>query len=169
MRSGFQVLGAIVVLVGGLLVACWCGSLVGRWLERYPVEPPIRQLVVRVARLTVLRFAVVVALDKFGFRIAPLVAGIGVAGLGVGIATHGVLPNVVARLTIIFTKPFREYIEVTGVHGDVTTSGAMRQRLLALTVAHGADLTATLRLADEIVRANPRVLKDPPPIVRSPR
>src|SRR5262249_21259958 len=71
----------------------------------------------------VLLFTVVVALDKFGFQIAPLVAGIGVAGLGLGFALQGVLSNVVAGLTIIFTKPFRvgEHIEIVGVRGDVTT------------------------------------------------
>jgi small conductance mechanosensitive channel len=69
----------------------------------------------------VLLFALVIALDKFGFQIAPLVAGIGVAGLGIGIALQGVLSNVIAGLTIIFTKPFRvgEHIEVVGEKGDV--------------------------------------------------
>jgi small conductance mechanosensitive channel len=82
----------------------------------------MRKLVVRVVRVTILLFAVVVALDKFGFQIAPLVAGIGVAGLGIGIALQGVLSNVVAGLTIILTKPFRvgEHIEIAGVHGDVS-------------------------------------------------
>jgi small conductance mechanosensitive channel len=71
----------------------------------------------------VLLFAIIVALDKFGFQIAPLVAGIGVAGLGLGFALQGVLSNVIAGLTIIFTKPFRvgEHIEIVGVRGDVTT------------------------------------------------
>src|SRR5205085_7688080 len=66
-------------------------------------------------------FALVLAVDKFGFQVAPLVAGIGVAGLGIGLAFQGVLSNIVAGLTIIVTKPFRigEYIEVVGVHGDV--------------------------------------------------
>lgn len=120
-RYGFQVLGALVVLVIGALVAQWIGGLVGRWLGRYAIEPPVKQLIVRVTRLTVLLFAVVVALDKFGFQIAPLVAGIGVAGLGIGFALQGVLGNVFAGLTIIFTKPFRvgEYIEILNVRGDV--------------------------------------------------
>ncbi|MGH7365507.1 MAG: mechanosensitive ion channel family protein, partial [Candidatus Rokuibacteriota bacterium] len=71
----------------------------------------------------VLLFALVIALDKFGFQIAPLVAGIGVAGIGIGIALQGVLGNVIAGLTIIFTKPFRvgEHIEVVGEKGDVHT------------------------------------------------
>ena len=62
------------------------------------MEPPLRLLIVRVLRITVMLFAVVVALDKLGFQIAPLVAGIGVAGIGIGIALQGVLGNVIAAL-----------------------------------------------------------------------
>ena len=82
----------------------------------------MRTLFVRVARIVILLMVLVVALDKFGFQIAPLVAGIGVAGIGIGFALQGVLGNVVAGLSIIFTKPFRvgEYVEVAGVHGDVS-------------------------------------------------
>jgi small conductance mechanosensitive channel len=78
---------------------------------------------VKTVRVVVLIFTLVVALDKFGFQVAPLVAGIGVAGLGIGIALQGVLGNVIAGLTIIFTKPFRvgEHIEIAGMKGDVHT------------------------------------------------
>ena len=122
-RYGFQVLGALVILCVGVLIAWWVGALTERPLERWSLEPPMRTLIVRVVRIVILLFAVVVALDKFGFQIAPLVAGIGVAGLGIGIALQGVLSNVVAGLTIIFTKPFRvgEHIEIVGVRGDVAT------------------------------------------------
>ncbi len=196
-RYGFQVLGALVILVVGVIIARWCGALVGRWLERHRLEPPIKQLIVRVVHITVLLFAVVVALDKFGFQIAPLVAGIGVAGLGIGIAMQGVLSNLVAGLTIIFTKPFKvgEHVDVAGVHGDVSTIalfsttlvhpdlsrivipnrklvgeilhnfGTVRQLQLTLTVPHGSDLAHTLHVAADIARTNPRVLKDPAPVV----
>ena len=122
-RYGFQVLGAIVILFVGLLAAWWVGNTVERPLTRMGLEPPMRRLMVRVVRVVVLLFALVIALDKFGFQIAPLVAGIGVAGLGIGIALQGVLSNVIAGLTIIFTKPFRvgEHIEIVGMKGDVHT------------------------------------------------
>ena len=196
-RYGFQVVGAIVILAVGAFIARWCGALAGRWLERHPIEPPVRQLIVRVLRITVMLFAVVVALDKFGFQIAPLVAGIGVAGLGIGIAMQGVLSNVIAGLTIIFTKPFRvgEYIQVAGIHGEVATIelfattlahpdhsriivpnrkivgeilhnfGVTRQLSLTVTVPHASDVPQTLGAARDVVRANPRVLKDPAPLV----
>jgi len=120
-RYGFQVLGAIVILAAGAIVGRWLGRLVDRQLRARAMEPPMRQLITRSLFIVVMLFAVVVALDKFGFQIAPLVAGIGVAGIGIGIALQGVLSNVVAGLSIIFTKPFRvgEYIEIAGVQGDV--------------------------------------------------
>ncbi len=122
-RYGFQVVGALVILFAGLLAAWWVGNAVERPLTRMALEPPMRRLMVRVVRVVVLLFALVIALDKFGFQIAPLVAGIGVAGLGIGIALQGVLSNVIAGLTIIFTKPFRvgEHIEIAGMKGDVHT------------------------------------------------
>jgi small conductance mechanosensitive channel len=120
-QYGFQVLGALVILAVGFTVAWWVGKVADRGLTRLALEPPMRRLMVRVVRVVVLLFALVIALDKFGFQIAPLVAGIGVAGLGVGIALQGVLGNVIAGLPIIFTKPFRvgEHIEVVGEKGDV--------------------------------------------------
>src|SRR5919197_1593310 len=120
-RYGFEVLGAIVILVAGVFVGRWVGALVEAQLARHELEPPMKQLISRVTRVVVMLFALVVAIDKLGFQIAPLVAGIGVAGLGIGIALQGVLSNIVAGLSIIFTKPFKvgEYIEIAGERGDV--------------------------------------------------
>jgi small conductance mechanosensitive channel len=132
-RYGFQIVGALVILGVGLLLARYVGNLTGRWLQRRALEPPVRSLMVKVVRVVVLVFTLVVALDKFGFQIAPLVAGIGVAGLGVGIALQGVLSNVVAGLSIILTKPFRvgEWISIVGVSGQVHTI-----ELFATTLVH---------------------------------
>ena len=132
-RYGFQVFGAVVILALGALVARWAGRLTVERLERRGTEPPIRSLAGRAVRLVVFALALIAALDKFGFQIAPLVAGIGVAGLGVGIAMQGVLSNLVAGLTIILTKPFRvgEHVELLGVHGDVS-----QIELFATTLVH---------------------------------
>ena len=119
---GFRVVGALIILAAGAFIARWLGGLTDNWLTKQSLEPPIRILMVRVVRLIVFGLAVVLALDKFGVQVAPLIAGIGVAGVGIGLAAQGVLGNVIAGLTIIFTKPFRvcEYIEMVGVNGQVT-------------------------------------------------
>lgn len=120
-RYGFKVLGAIVILAAGLLVARWIGNIADSWIAHQPVEPPIRILIVRLVRLTVVLLTLIVAIDNLGVQITPFLAGIGVAGVGIGLALQGVLSNVVAGLTIIFTKPYRvgEYIELVGEQGEV--------------------------------------------------
>ena len=59
--------------------------------------------------------------ETFLSRPGNFIRGIGVAGLGVGLALQGVLSNVIAGLSIIFTKPYRvgEHISLLGVEGDV--------------------------------------------------
>lgn len=120
---GMKILSACVILVAGYIVGGWVGRLFDKTLERKKLEPPVRLLLVRVARLLVLGLAALMAVQNLGFEIMPLVAGLGVVGVGIGLATQGVLSNVVAGLTIIFTKPFRvgEYIEVLGVYGEVVS------------------------------------------------
>ncbi len=120
---GFQIIGALIILTIGILIAWWLGRVLNEWLGKKNIEPPIRMLAVRVVRLLVFGMTLVVALQKAGVPIAPMIAGISVAGVGIGLAMQGVLGNLVAGLTIIFTKPFRvgEYIEIASVQGQVRT------------------------------------------------
>jgi len=123
-KHGPAILSAILILVGGFLLARWLGKLAMRWLSRkeLQLEPPVRMLMVRLFKLVIVVFSLVIAAGTAGVDVTALVASIGVAGVGIGLATQGVLSNVVAGLTIIFTKPFRvgEYIELLGVQGQVT-------------------------------------------------
>jgi small conductance mechanosensitive channel len=123
-KHGPALLSAVLILVAAFFLARWLGKLAMRGLSHkdLQLEPPVRMLLARIVRLLVMVFAVVIAAGTAGIDVTSLVAGIGVAGLGVGLATQGVLSNVVAGLTIIFTKPFRvgEYIEMLGTHGQVT-------------------------------------------------
>lgn len=131
-RYGFQVLGAAIVFGAGMLVARWVGTMLQKWLDRQEMEPPVRMLLVKAAQVVILLFAVMVALGQLGVQIAPLLAGVGVAGLGVGLALQGVLSNVVAGLSIIFAKPYRvgEHISLLGVQGDVVAIGIFSTTLL---------------------------------------
>src|SRR2546428_1269316 len=121
---GPALLSAIVILAAGFFVARWIGEVAKRWLSRkeLQLEPPVQMLFARLLRLLIMAFALVTAAGTAGMNVTTLVAGVGVAGVGVGLATQGVLSNIVAGLTIIFTKPFRvgEYIEMLGTHGQVT-------------------------------------------------
>ncbi len=120
-RFGPRLATAILILVAGFIAGKWVSGAFAGLLERRELEPPIRALFTRfVWALCVLLFAIM-ALQNLGVELLPLVAGLGVAGAGVALATQGVLSNVVAGLSIIFAKPFKvgEYIAIAGVEGAV--------------------------------------------------
>src|SRR5262245_51930755 len=97
-RYGFSVLGAILIMIAGVIAAKWVGSVADQRLRKGSMEPPLRILLVRVIRVAVIVIAFIAALDKLGVQITPLIAGIGVAGVGAGFAFQGVLSNIIAGL-----------------------------------------------------------------------
>jgi small conductance mechanosensitive channel len=131
-RYGLQALSAIVILLAGIFCAKWVGNMAHQRLTRVEMEPPVRMLLVRIVKILILVLTLMIVLDQVGVPIAPLIAGVGVAGLGVGFALQGVLSNVMAGLSIIFTKPYRvgEHISLLGVHGDVVTIDIFSTTLL---------------------------------------
>src|SRR5271166_464936 len=197
-RFGPKLLAAIIILVAGAFVAGWVARMSGRGLERLELEPPVRQLLTRTARVLVLGLFVILALQNLGVELLPLIAGLSVVDAGVALATQGVLSNMVAGLTIIFTKPFRvgEYIAVVGVEGEVETIalfntalrhpdrsqvivpnrkivgeilhnyGRIRQSDVRVGVAYESDLAGALGVIRDLVRANPRVLNEPAPVIQ---
>ena len=94
-----------------------------RSLARREMEPPVRLLLARTVWALCIALFVIIALQNLGVELLPLIAGLGVAGAGIALATQGVLSNMAAGLSIIFAKPFRvgEYIAIAGVEGVVQT------------------------------------------------
>ena len=121
MKFGPKVLVAIIILAAGVFVGRWLGRATDRMLKGMHLEPPVRLLLVRIVRVVVLGLFAIMALQNLGVELLPLIAGLGVAGAGIALAMQGVLSNIVAGLTIIFTRPFRvgEYIAIVGVEGRV--------------------------------------------------
>ena len=121
MQYGLQAASALLILAVGFVLSKWAGQYAHRMLGRIEMEPPVRVLLVRTVRGIVLLLVLLVVLQQFGIQIFPLIAGLGVAGIGVGLALQGVFMNLFAGLSIIFTKPFRvgEYIKLLGVYGEV--------------------------------------------------
>jgi small conductance mechanosensitive channel len=121
-RFGPRALTAILILGAGVFIANWGARRTDHELHRWHLEPPLRLLLTRLVRILLLSIFLILALENLGVELLPLIAGLSVAGAGVALATQGVLSNMVAGLTIIFTKPYKvgEYIEVAGVEGQVS-------------------------------------------------
>lgn len=110
-----------MILIAGYLVGRWAGRILERLLERFKFEPPVRALLVRSGEVLVIGLFAIMALQNLGVELLPLIAGLGVAGAGVALAMQGVLGNVAAGLTIIFTQPFHigDYISIAKEEGEV--------------------------------------------------
>jgi small conductance mechanosensitive channel len=130
-KFGPKVVVAIIIMAAGFYAGRWIGKVLDRWLGKLHLEPPVRLLLVRLARMVVLGLFLIMALQNLGVDLLPLLAGLSVAGAGVALAMHGVLGNLAAGLTIIFTRPFRvgEYVSMVGVEGEVEAIDLFTTRL----------------------------------------
>jgi len=120
-RFGPRLVAAVLILFVGVMVSRWATRWAARLLGRLELEPPVRILLSRIVWLLSMALFVILTLQNLGVELLPLIAGLGVAGAGIALATQGVLSNVVAGLSIIFAKPFRvgEYISIVGEEGTV--------------------------------------------------
>ncbi len=118
---GPKLLAAVIILIAGYYAGRWVGNMLEKMLSRLELDISARQLLVRITRALILTLFLVMALQNLGVDLLPLIAGLGVAGAGIALAMQGVLSNLAAGLTIIFTKPFRvnEYISIAGEEGQV--------------------------------------------------
>ena len=164
---GPKTLVAALMLLGGYFAARWAGAVAGRSLERYELEAPVRALLESAARVLVFGLFIIMALQNIGVELLPLIAGLGVAGAAIALAMQGVLGNIAAGLTIIFSKPFRvgDYVSIAGVHGEV-----LEIRLSSTTLGH-ADLSRVVvpnrKIVGEILHNYGSIRR--PPASSSPR
>jgi small conductance mechanosensitive channel len=137
-EHGMQILTAIVLMGVGVLAAGWVGNIMKRWLRKKAFDEPVSSLITHIVKLSIIAFVGIMALGQMGVQITPLIAGLGVAGVGASLAMQGLLGNLVAGLTIIFTKPFLvgEYIELLGVYGQVTDIALFSTTLLHADNSH---------------------------------
>src|SRR3990167_2082493 len=117
----FQVVGAIIILIGGFLLGNWVATAVAKLCENRGLDVTLRHFLSSLAKIEIIAFAVLLALSKFGITIAPFIAAIGAAAFGATYALQGPLSNYGAGLAIILGRAFLvgDTIAVAGVFGVV--------------------------------------------------
>src|SRR5260221_13731341 len=81
-RFGPKLLAAMLILTVGAFVAGWVARAPPPGLHRVDLQPPARQLFMRVARILVVRMVFLFAAPHVGGEVFPLIAGLGVSGGG---------------------------------------------------------------------------------------
>jgi small conductance mechanosensitive channel len=121
--------GYLPHLVAGLVI------LFGFWLlfrlSRRPLSAALSHtglhdklvslLINGIYKYTLAAFGMVMALSQLGVNVGAAIAGLGVAGIAIGLAAQDTLANTIAGFTIFWDKPFvvGDWVTVSGQYGEV--------------------------------------------------
>jgi small conductance mechanosensitive channel len=113
---------AILIFAGFWFVSAAFGSVVRRYGQRVRLDEELRDLFVRVFRLTIMIIGVITALGTIGIDITALVAGLGLTSFALGFALQDIIKNTLSGILILMYRPFRRgnYIRVGDKDGIVT-------------------------------------------------
>jgi small conductance mechanosensitive channel len=131
----FQLIGAIVILLVGLLISNRLSGLVLRLCEKNNLDVTLSRFLASCTKIIIIVMVGIICLNKIGISVTPFVAAIGAISLGAGLAMQGLLSNYGAGLNIIVTRPF--------VVGDTITvqnvTGVVHEVRLAHTILTDED------------------------------
>ena len=132
---GFQILGAMIVMVIGLQAAVWVGRRVAGLAERKGVDVTLARFIGNAVKIIIIVVVLVITLGNFGVTITPLIALAGASAFGLTVAIQGQLANYSAGLSIILFRPFvvGNTVTVKGV------SGVVESVSLSATILTGED------------------------------
>jgi len=131
----FQLIGAIIILVIGFIVAKKVASFVEKILLSKDMDITLTKFIAATLKIAIIAGVAIIALGKLGITITPFVAAIGAMSLGAGLALQGLLSNFGAGVSIIATRPFvvGNTIQIQGC------TGVVKEIKLAYTVLETED------------------------------
>ena len=129
----FQILGAVIILIAGMLIARQVSRVLLRLLERRDVDVTLRQFIASTVRLVIIGLFVMIAMGKLGISITPLIAALGGLAVGASFAIQGPVSNYGAGFVIILTRMFKvgDTISVQGCSGVVSEISLATTQLIA--------------------------------------
>ncbi len=119
---GLKVIGAILILIVGRLIANWAKRKVAYWLEQSgQVDQTLKGFLSSFVRYLVLMVTFLAVLSQLGIETTSLIAIFGTAGLAIALALQGTLSNVAAGVMLLIFRPFKvgDYVEAGGTAGTV--------------------------------------------------
>ena len=106
-KYGFQVLGGLIILFVGFKLANWAAHLFINFGEKKKFDVTLTKFLAGIIRIAILVFVVLMAVEKFGVTINPLIAAASAAIFGASFAIQAPLSNYAAGLMVILTRPFK--------------------------------------------------------------
>ena len=117
-----KTLWVLFILSFAFLLSRLVGGFLKLYMNKYKEDLPATSLVVQVSRVVVLAVGLLIALDKIGVAITPILTALGVGGLAVALALRDTLENLFAGFHVLATKQIKvgDYIKLqSGEEGFV--------------------------------------------------
>jgi small-conductance mechanosensitive channel len=125
-----------------LQLGLWITAGFGGWLQRY-TQREMTGDAAAATTMSALAFAIrlvlwtvilLLALDNLGINITALVAGLGVGGIAIALATQNILGDLFASLSIVLDKPFvlGDFVAVDEHMGNIEHIGLKTTRVRSL-------------------------------------
>jgi len=101
------------------------------WVKESPAHPGLILLLTRLLKLFVALTSVASIMQRLGYPVTGLVAGLGIGGLAVALAAQKTLENLLGSLMLSIDKPFLvgDFVRVEGFEGVVESIGLRSSRI----------------------------------------
>lgn len=138
-KYGLELIGAVAILIVGLVAAKWVGKRVKRYLDKSKrFDETITPIFVKAVKIIIIAVTILAVLNKFGVDTASLIAVLGTIGLAIGLALQGTLSNIASGIMLLILRPFN-----VGDTVDIgSTSGVVDEIGLFVTQMHTFDNVA---------------------------
>src|SRR5690606_36605917 len=103
-------------------------------LQEHPDAVAAMDVLGFVVRLVVWTVVILVILDNLGVKVTALIAGLGIGGVAVALATQNILGDLFASLSIVLDKPFvvGDFLSIAEYSGSVEKVGIKTTRVRSL-------------------------------------
>ena len=118
---GINLVTAIVIFFVGKWVVNLIVSGLMKGMKKGELDVTLRRFMGNLARMLLMLFVIIAAINQLGVQTASLIALLGAAGLAVGLALQGSLSNFAAGVLIVLFRPYKvgDWIEGGGISGAV--------------------------------------------------
>jgi small conductance mechanosensitive channel len=118
---GINVVTAVVVFFVGKWVVNLVVNGLMKAMQKGDLDITLRRFIGNLARMLLMLFVIIAAINQLGVQTASLIALLGAAGLAVGLALQGSLSNFAAGVLIVLFRPYKvgDWIEGGGISGAV--------------------------------------------------
>jgi small conductance mechanosensitive channel len=119
---GLSVIGGIIILIAGWIVAGWASRSAAQLMRRTgKVDTTLERFFASLIKYLILAFTVIAVLSQFGVQTTSLIAIFGATGLAIGLALQGTLSHVASGVMLLLFRPFKvgDFVEAGGQAGTV--------------------------------------------------